>query len=98
MNVLTDALKNINNARKRSKCQVLIRPCSEVIIWFLSAMMKHGYMSKFVIIDEQRAGKIVVNLTGRLSKCGVISPRFDHQFGFIILRILAGIMGQEEAR
>ena len=39
----------------------------------------HGYIGEFEIIDDHRAGKIVVNLTGRLNKCGVISPRFDVQ-------------------
>ena len=28
-------------------------------------------------MDDHRAGKIVVNLLGRVNKCGVISPRFD---------------------
>ena len=28
-------------------------------------------------MDDHRAGKIVVELNGRLNKCGVISPRFD---------------------
>ena len=36
-----------------------------------------GYIGEFEIVDDHRAGKIVVNLTGRLNKCGVISPRFD---------------------
>ena len=39
--------------------------------------MKHGYIGEFEIIDDHRAGKIVVELNGRLNKCGVISPRFD---------------------
>uniref|UniRef100_A0A2K6A9Y3 40S ribosomal protein S15a n=1 Tax=Mandrillus leucophaeus TaxID=9568 RepID=A0A2K6A9Y3_MANLE len=98
MNVLADALKSINN--------VLIRPCSKVIVRFLTVMMKHGYTGEFEIIDDHRAGKIVVNLTGRLNKCGMISPRFDvqlkdlekwqnnllpsHQFGFIVLTTSAG--------
>ncbi|KAJ8384005.1 hypothetical protein AAFF_G00212490 [Aldrovandia affinis] len=90
MNVLADALKSINNAEKRGKRQVLIRPCSKVIVRFLTVMMKHGYIGEFEIIDDHRAGKIVVNLTGRLTEqepdsrvclwqCGVISPRFDVQ-------------------
>ena len=113
MNVLADALKSINDAEKRGKCQVLIRPCSKVIVRFLTAM-KRGYIGEFEIIDDHRAGKIVVNLTGRLSKCGVISPRFDvqlkdlekwqknllpsRQFGFIVLTTSAGLMDREEAR
>ena len=40
-------------------------------------MQKHGYINDFTIIDDARAGKIVVDLNGRLNKCGVISPRFD---------------------
>uniref|UniRef100_A0A2I2Y1Q5 Small ribosomal subunit protein uS8 n=1 Tax=Gorilla gorilla gorilla TaxID=9595 RepID=A0A2I2Y1Q5_GORGO len=110
MNVLADALKSINNAEKTGKRQVLIRLCSKVIVRFLTVMMKHGYTGEFEIIDDDhRAGKIVVNLTGRLN-----NPRFDvqlkdlekwqnnllpsRQFGFIVLTTSAGIMHHEEAR
>ncbi|KAM3830909.1 LOW QUALITY PROTEIN: small ribosomal subunit protein uS8-like [Vipera latastei] len=112
MNVLADALKSINNEEKCGKDQVLIRLCSKVIVRFLTVMMKHSYIGEFEIIDDHRAGKIVVNLTGRLNKCSVISPRFDvqlkdkwqnnllpsHQFGYIVLTMSAGILDHEEAR
>ena len=114
MDVLADALRSINNAEKRGKRQVLIRPCSKVIVRFLTVMMKHGYIGEFEIVDDHRAGKIVVNLTGRINKCGVISPRFDvpirglekltsrllpsRQFGFIVLTTSSGIMDHEEMR
>ncbi|XP_062946459.1 small ribosomal subunit protein uS8-like [Cynocephalus volans] len=114
MNVLANALKSINNAEKRGKLQVLIRPCLKVIIRCLTMMMKHGYIGEFEITDDHRAGEIVVNLTGRSNKCRVISPRFDvqlrdlekwqnnllpsRQFGFIVLTTSAGIMDHEEAR
>uniref|UniRef100_A0A8C0DK38 40S ribosomal protein S15a n=1 Tax=Balaenoptera musculus TaxID=9771 RepID=A0A8C0DK38_BALMU len=78
MNDLADALKSINNAEKRDKCQVLVRPCSK-IIWFLTVMMKHAHIGKFQITDDHRAGKIIVNLTGKLNKHGVIRPRFEVQ-------------------
>jgi len=114
MNSLADCLKCINNAEKRGKRQVMVRPCSKVVIRFLTVMMKHGYIGEFEVIDDHRAGKIVVNLTGRLNKCGVISPRFDvaigdiekwtnnllpsRQFGYVVLTTSGGIMDHEEAR
>ena len=68
-------LSRVSTTLKRGKCQVLIRLCSKVIIRFLTVMVKHGYIGEFEITDHHRAGKTVVNLTGRLNKCGVISPK-----------------------
>uniref|UniRef100_A0ABI7XCB3 40S ribosomal protein S15a n=1 Tax=Felis catus TaxID=9685 RepID=A0ABI7XCB3_FELCA len=85
MNVLADALKSINNAEKRGKRQVLIRPCSKVIVRFLTVMMKHGYIGEFEIIDDHRAGKIVVNLTGRLNKDTVASVSFMQEMDVPLL-------------
>jgi small subunit ribosomal protein S15Ae len=77
-------------------------------------MQKHGYIGDVEIVDDHRSGKIVVNLLGRLNKCGVISPRFDvtldqidqlasdllpsRQFGQLVLTTPYGIMDHEEAR
>jgi len=114
VSVLNDALKSMYNAEKRGKRQVMIRPSSKVIIKFLLVMQRHGYIGEFEYVDDHRAGKIVVELNGRLNKCGVISPRFDvgvkeiegwtarllpsRQFGYIVLTTSAGIMDHEEAR
>ena len=83
MNALADALRCFNNAEKRGKRQVMIRPCSKVIVRFLNTMMKQGYIGEFETINDSRSGKVVVNLTGRLNKCNVISPRFDVGVGNI---------------
>ena len=114
MSVLADCLKTISNAEKRGKRQVLIRPSSKVVVKFLTCMQQHGYIGEFEIVDDHRSNKIVVELTGRLNKCGVISPRFDvvygdiekwinnllpsRQFGHLIISTTYGIMTHEEAR
>ena len=49
MNSLADALKCMNNAEKRGKRQVLLRPCSKVVLRFLTVMMKHGYIGEFEV-------------------------------------------------
>merc|ERR1711990_230671 len=114
MSVMNDALKKMVNAEKAGKRQVLLRPVSKVVVKFLRVMQKNGYINEFEIIDDARSGKIVVDLNGRLNKCGVISPRFDltlskfedftnavlpsRQFGIVVLTTNQGIMDHHEAR
>jgi len=73
-----------------------------------------GYIGAFEIVDDHRSGKIVVELMGRINKCGVVSPRFDikladiekeinnllpsRQFGHIVLTTSVGIIDHDAAR
>lgn len=81
---------------------------------FFTQFFLTGYIGEFETVDDHRSNKIVVELNGRLNKCGVISPRFDvqlediekwvnsllpsRQFGYIVLTTSKGIMDHEEAR
>ena len=114
ISILSDALKTILNAERAGKRQVLIRPSSKVIIRFLKLMQKRNYIGDFEVVDDRRGGKVVIELLGRINKCGVISPRFDigvteyekvvanllpsRQFGYIVITTNIGIIEQEKAR
>ncbi|OMH81522.1 40S ribosomal protein S22 [Zancudomyces culisetae] len=114
ISVLNDCLRSINNAEKKGKRQVMVRPSSKVVVKFLSVMQKHGYIGEFEEIDDHRSGKIVIQLLGRINKAGVISPRFSvkineiekwvnnllpsRQFGYLVLTTSDGIMDHTEAR
>ena len=114
VNILADCLKTIVNAERKGKKQVLIRPVSSLVVKFLKIMQKNGYIGEFEIIDDHRGGKVVIELIGRVNKCGVISPRYDltltdfekwtnnilpsRQFGHLVISTNQGIFTHEEAR
>ena len=77
VNILAGALRSMVNAERKGKKQVLLRPSSKVLLKFLRIMQKNNYIGEFEIIDDHRSKKIVVELIGRINKCGVISPRYD---------------------
>merc|ERR1712049_83822 len=85
MDSLASALKCINNAEKRGKRQVLLRPCSKVVVRFLKVMMKHGYIGEFDVVVKE-----VEKWTNNLLP--------SRQFGYIVMTTSGGIMDHEEAR
>ena len=48
MNVLRNVLNAIVNAERTNKRQVMVRPCSKVVIRFLRVMQKHGKRYLFI--------------------------------------------------
>ena len=98
----------------RAECPRWQHPLSSVLAHPRGPRTLAGYIGEFEVVDDHRAGKIVIDLIGRVNKCGVISPRFDvthdgieqwvvnllpaRQFGHIILTTSYGIMDHEEAK
>ena len=59
-----------------------------VLTFYISLSMLKGYIGEFEIVDDHRSKKIVIELLGRVNKCGVISPRFDVKNGVFYLKII----------
>ena len=75
MDPLADALTNIRNNELQVNDSCVISPASKLIGQVLSTMQKENYIGNFEYIDDNRAGKFIVELEGNINKCGVIKPR-----------------------
>ncbi|RLF12480.1 MAG: 30S ribosomal protein S8 [Thermoprotei archaeon] len=111
---LANALTSIMNSEMRAKSECIIMPASKLIANVLRVMLRHGYIGNFEYIDDGRAGKIRVQLLGRINKCMAIKPRFpvkknefekwEKRFlpspdvGLIIISTSRGIMTHREAK
>lgn len=71
--ILADALKSIDSAENREHRPLLGWTWG---IQFL-IVKKHCHIDKFDITGNCRAGRISVNLAGRLNECDVLTLRFD---------------------
>ena len=80
LNTLANALTTIYNNEMRRKKQAIIFPASKLIINVLRVLQKEGYIGEFEYIDDGRAGKITVQLLGRINKCGPITPRYPLKY------------------
>jgi small subunit ribosomal protein S8 len=76
VDTLANAMATIMNAEMRRKNEAVVWPASKLIIRVLRVMQKYGYIGEFEYIDDGRWGKILVQLLGRINKCGVIKPRW----------------------
>ena len=108
MDPLADALTNIRNNELQVNDSCVISPASKLIGQVLKKKKKENY------VDDNRAGKFIVELEGNINKCGVIKPRhavkkdefekFEKRylpaknFGILIVTTPEGIMTHNEAK
>lgn len=109
---LANMCKAINNASREGKRQVLLRISTKDMRYFLLQMLKYGYISGFSYITDKRKGKSIIDLNGRLNKCGAICPKYRvklsgvegftskllpaRQFGHVVFSTSKGILDHKE--
>jgi small subunit ribosomal protein S8 len=111
---LADALSNMKNNEHTGNLECIIKPSSKLIGKVLKVMQDHGYIQEFEYIEDGKAGKFKVKLSGKINNCGAIRPRYPVKkdgfekfekrflpargFGILIVSTPQGIMDHEEAK
>ncbi|MEI7857778.1 MAG: 30S ribosomal protein S8 [Methanomicrobiales archaeon] len=113
-NTLADGMCALKNAGDTGKSVCIIEPASKLLGAMLRIMQDAGYIGSFEFIDDGRGGQLKVHLTGKINRCGAITPRFSVQldemeywekqylpgknFGLIMLSTSQGVMSHEQAK
>jgi len=114
LNTIADGMSALKNAGDSGKSECIIEPASKLLGAMLRIMQDAGYIAGFEFIEDGRGGQLKVHLTGKINKCGAISPRFSVQldemeywekqylpgknFGLMILSTSHGVMSHVQAR
>jgi small subunit ribosomal protein S8 len=112
-NVLANMFSAMYNNEIRNKKECLVIPASRLASDVLRTLQRNRYIGEFEQIDDGRAGKLRIQLLGRINKCGVVSPRFsvkkeefgrwERRFlpavgvGILIMTTTQGVMSHGEA-
>ena len=111
---LSNALSLIANNDKIGRYECKIKPQSIIIKEVLNIMGDRHYIGEYKLVEDGRGGHLVLNLLGKINKCGAIKPRFpvtiaDYEkferrylpaknFGILMVSTSKGIMTHEEAK
>jgi small subunit ribosomal protein S8 len=110
---LADVLSIIKNAERVGKKECIV-PASKVVKEVLRVFQEHGYIGNTEFIDDGKAGKIRVELKGKIIDCNVIKPRFStkveeftkwekrflpsRELGLLVLTTSKGIIDHRKAK
>jgi len=114
LNTIADGMSTLKNAADGGKPSVIIEPASKLLGAMFRIMQESGYINGFEFVDDGRGGQFLVQLNGKINKCGAITPRYSVQladleywetqylpgknFGILILSTSRGVMTHEQAR
>ncbi len=108
---LANAMSTIANAEILGRKEVTIRPASRIIANVLRVIQKYGAIGEFEVMEDLWI--ISVQLLGRISKIGVIKPRYPvkvqdyvewekrflpaRDMGILVVSTSEGVMSHQEA-
>ncbi|MBD3204608.1 30S ribosomal protein S8 [Candidatus Woesearchaeota archaeon] len=112
--LLSNVLSHISNEDSMGRTFINVRYNSKLIRNVLLILQDNKYIGSFKEIDDNRGGRLKINLLGKINKCGAIKPRFNvkvedyekfekrflpaYGFGLLIVSTNKGVMTQEEAK
>lgn len=110
---LANALSHILIEDKKGKKVITLSNNSKIIREVLTILKENKYLGDFKIIEDNKSGRLELNLIGGINKVGVIKPRYSVKledyvkfekryllasgFGFLIVSTNQGMMTQEQA-
>jgi small subunit ribosomal protein S8 len=113
-NILANLFISLQNAEMRHKKECVVIPASNLANEVMRVLQKRRYIGEFEFIDDGVAGKLRVQLLGRINKCGAVSPRFpikakkyqnwESRFlpavgvGMLVISTPKGVMSHTEAQ
>ena len=110
---LAAALSKIMNAENAGKKECIIKPVSKTIKEVLRIFQENLFIGTYEEKEDSKGNYLIVNLLGKINKCGVVKPRFSvkvddfvrfekrfllaKDFGYLIVTTPKGIMTHKEA-
>ncbi|MFX0182567.1 MAG: 30S ribosomal protein S8 [Candidatus Hodarchaeota archaeon] len=109
---LANAMSTIANAEILGRKEVTIKPASRIIANVLRVIQKYGAIGEFEVMEDLWI--ISVQLLGRISRIGVIKPRYPvkvkdyvewekrflpaRDMGILVVSTSEGVMSHHEAK
>jgi len=112
-NILANLFTTLFNTEDRRKNSCIIAPTSKLGLEVLKTLKNEEYIGEFEHINDKLGGKFKIQLLAKITKCGIITPRFkvkkdeygvwERQFlpsydrGMLLVTTNQGVMSHKEA-